>query len=200
MPEQSVTVDEVARMLANELEQRGIPYAIGGALALGHWAVPRATFDVDMNIWMEARRPAEVAALLSELNCDFQASAVIREFTSKGTAYVHLQGVRVDLYLPTSDFHKSVLARRRRVPLLGREAWFLSPEDLTIFKMIFFRLRDRANVEAILAVQGERLDRAYMREWLARIVGKHDPRAAALGEMFKDADELRQLSGNQHDM
>ena len=38
---------EVARDLADALEQGGIPYAIGGAIALGFYAAPRAKADVE---------------------------------------------------------------------------------------------------------------------------------------------------------
>jgi len=36
---------EVARVLADALDRRGLPYAVGGALALGFYAPPRATLD-----------------------------------------------------------------------------------------------------------------------------------------------------------
>jgi hypothetical protein len=39
------TAAEIARAVADELERDGLPYAIGGALALGFYAPPRATVD-----------------------------------------------------------------------------------------------------------------------------------------------------------
>ena len=39
--------------IARLLDQLGIPYAVGGALALAAHGVPRATYDVDMNIGVE---------------------------------------------------------------------------------------------------------------------------------------------------
>ena len=37
------------------LEDNDIEYAIGGALALGYYATPRATVDVDINIFVPPR-------------------------------------------------------------------------------------------------------------------------------------------------
>jgi len=39
------TAAQVARAIANALERRKIPYAIGGAIALGFYAPPRAALD-----------------------------------------------------------------------------------------------------------------------------------------------------------
>ena len=39
------TAAELARLLADVLERHGLPYAIGGAIALGFYAPPRARAD-----------------------------------------------------------------------------------------------------------------------------------------------------------
>ncbi len=39
---------DAAHRIAASLDEAGISYAIGGALALGVWGAPRATKDVDM--------------------------------------------------------------------------------------------------------------------------------------------------------
>lgn len=51
MPE-AFTAADVARALADALERHNISYAIGGALALGFYAPPRATLDVDVNAFV----------------------------------------------------------------------------------------------------------------------------------------------------
>ena len=50
-----LTSVDVARQLADALEDNDIEYAIGGALALGYYATPRATVDVDINIFVPPR-------------------------------------------------------------------------------------------------------------------------------------------------
>lgn len=44
-----LTAFDVASKLAAALDGAGIPYAIGGAIALGAWSDPRGTYDVDLN-------------------------------------------------------------------------------------------------------------------------------------------------------
>jgi len=42
----------VARRIAERLDEDGLPYGIGGALALGVWGAPRATKDVDLTVFV----------------------------------------------------------------------------------------------------------------------------------------------------
>lgn len=45
-------VDVVERLI-DAFEQTQIPYALGGAIAYSAWAEPRATRDIDLNIWLD---------------------------------------------------------------------------------------------------------------------------------------------------
>lgn len=181
------SAEEVARELADALDARGIPYAVGGAMALGQWGVPRGTLDVDLNLWVDPARPTEAAHLIGQLGCQLNSAAVIRSLLDKGWAYAFLHDVHVDFYLPTRDFHASVLARRQRRPLLGRDAWFLSAEDLAVFKLILFRLKDKADLEALLVVRGREMDREYVRTWISRIAGGGDLRLKTWDELVDSA-------------
>lgn len=62
-PTLTVTVPsapEVARTLADALEQAQVPYAVGGALALAVWGFPRATNDVDLDVFVDLEELARV--------------------------------------------------------------------------------------------------------------------------------------------
>ena len=55
---------ELARHLADVLEAAAIPHAIGGALALGVWGFPRATNDVDLDVFVTADALSPVVHIL----------------------------------------------------------------------------------------------------------------------------------------
>lgn len=187
------SAEEVARELADKLEARAVDYAVGGALALAQWGVVRGTLDVDLNLWIDPRKPTEAAQLLADVGCEIKATAVIRELADKGCAYAFLRGVHVDVYLPTGEFHESVRRRRKRRPLCGRDAWFVSAEDLAVFKMILFRTKDRGDVEALLVICGRDFDRPYARDWLARAVGSSDARVTTWDEIVAQAEAVVRL-------
>lgn len=58
---------EAGMHIAAALEAAAIPYALGGALAYGLWAVPRATVDVDVNVFVAPDSIDGVCRALSTL-------------------------------------------------------------------------------------------------------------------------------------
>ena len=66
--------------------------------------------------------------------------------------------------------------------------WVLGPEDLVVLKMLFFRRKDLADVEAILRDQRDTLERSYVRGKLHELVGQEDERVAAFAAIERDVD------------
>lgn len=65
---------ELARHLADILGAAGVPYGIGGALALGVWGFPRATNDVDLDVFVAPDALEPVFAVLRAGACEFDAA------------------------------------------------------------------------------------------------------------------------------
>ena len=47
----TVSLSEKVLLIEEGLRQRRIPHAFGGALALAYYATPRATIDIDVNVF-----------------------------------------------------------------------------------------------------------------------------------------------------
>ncbi|MBI2894225.1 MAG: hypothetical protein HYY06_11800 [Deltaproteobacteria bacterium] len=166
----------VARRLADELEAEGLPYAVGGALALGVWGVPRGTVDVDLDLFLdEAELPRGFAAI-RRAGCEIDEASAIASACGRGDFRAFFEGMRVDVFVPCIPFYDAVRRRIRAAPLEGRLAWFLAPEDLAVFKMLFFRTKDILDLERLVAVSGSEIDRALVRASLVDIVGDEDAR------------------------
>lgn len=153
-----------------------MPYALGGALALGVWGFPRATNDVDLDIFVAADDLAPVLQTLGERGYQLDADQALASARTRGDFNLRVDGMRVDVFIASIPFYDSVQRRIRQAPIEGRPAWFLSPEDLTVFKLLFFRAKDLLDVERLVAFLGERFDDAYVRRWLIDLVGSEDER------------------------
>lgn len=189
MPELS-TAAEVAREIADALERHNISYAIGGALALGFYAPPRATVDVDVNAFIPLDDGLEILTLaLKEAGFTAEGTpeTIRTSAAESGQFRGRVRGIRVDVFVPAVPYYE-LESMRRRTTLLKRPIWILGPEDLVVLKMMFFRRKDIADVEAILRDQGGTLDRMYIRRRLAEFVGEEDERVATLTYIERDVD------------
>jgi hypothetical protein len=176
----------VAGELASQLEARGQDYALGGAIALGYWASPRGTVDVDLTVYLPADRPTECIALLEDLGCEFRAAEAAQSLREHGFCSVRYAAMRLDVFLPSIPFYEAARARRKRFELAGRSIMVWDAETLAVFKMMFFRRKDLADVEQILRTQGSQFDHPWVREQLAAMYGARDPRLSAWDDLARE--------------
>lgn len=189
MSEPRTTAAEVARAVADVLDRHGLPYAIGGAIALGFYAPPRATVDVDVNVFVSPEEELDdLLAVLGDAGFvpDGDLDRLRRSAVEEGQFRGAIRGLRVDVFVPAIPFYGLMQERRREVVLLGRPLWILAPEDLAVLKLMFFRRKDLADVEAIFRDQGASVDRDRVRRALIELVGEEDPRLEALKDIERD--------------
>ena len=178
----------VAKRLAKELNARGQEYAIGGAIALGYWAAPRGTIDVDVTLYWPPGKASECIWLLQEIGCEATSLEALQSIKENGFCRVSQDGLRVDVFLPTSPFYADAKERRQVVDLDGQAIVIWDAESLVVFKMMFFRRKDLADVEQVLRTQLSALDRGWIREKLVALYGARDPRISQWDELLVEVD------------
>jgi hypothetical protein len=174
----------VAQQLAVSLSEAGQEYALGGAIALGYWAAPRGTLDVDVTLFVPVDQPSACVRLLQSIGCTLSSTQAIQSLSEHGFCQVEFVGHRVDIFLPISEFYEAARQRRKQVELGEKQVYVWDAETLCVFKMMFFRRKDLADVEQILRAQGEKLDRNWVREQLVTLYGQRDLRIAAWDELI----------------
>ena len=143
-----------ARVVAihRALAARRLPHAFGGAIALAYWTLdPRGTSDIDVNVFVPAARAARALTALPdgiELS-EGVAQAVERD----GQVRLWWDETPIDLFFDYTDLHADAARHRRQVPFAGREIPVLGPVELAVFKAMFDRTRDWADIEAMLVAE-----------------------------------------------
>jgi hypothetical protein len=170
-----------AMRIAESLERLNTPYAVGGAIALGVWGVPRGTVDVDINVFVEPDLLGGVIEVLNALGIAIDATRAISESRDRGMFVGDWAGMRIDVFTPSIDFSYEALRTRKRCTVGGVDAWYLSAESIAIFKLLFFRSKDVADLERLVAVA--ELDARYVRRWIVEMMGEDDPRVVKWDEI-----------------
>ncbi len=167
--------------LHEALDAAKIPHAIGGALALAYYAEPRATADIDLNLFVPTQRWPEILDLFVShgVNADgLDTNALERD----GQCRLWWGYNPVDLFFAYAPLHESMPKETRRVPFGGETIPILGPEHLAVCKAMFDRPKDWLDIEQMLIATDD-LDVTGIEKWLAEMVGENDPRLTRLGEL-----------------
>jgi hypothetical protein len=179
-PDSAPSLPEKVVAIHERLADAKVPHAIGGALALAYYAEPRATVDVDINVFVSTERWPDVRDALAPLGIDVDLDLAALE--RDGQARLWWDRNPVDLFFSYDPFHDEMKRRARRVPFAGATIPILAPEHLAVCKAMFDRTKDWLDIEQILVATSP-LDLDEIENWLERMVGADDPRMQKLREL-----------------
>lgn len=172
-----MTQAELLRYVATVFEDLRIAYMFGGSQASIYYGELRLTHDIDLvadlrlehlpglldrfptpEFYVSQEAARDAVEMRGQFNIIHPASALkIDVFANKDTDYDHLR-----------------LVRRQRLPLVGgHAAYFARPEDIILYKLLYFR-EGRSDVHVrdtlgILRVSGPEIDTGYVEDWARRL-------------------------------
>lgn len=174
LPEKVVSIHEA-------LGSKKIPHAIGGALALAYYAEPRATIDIDLNVFVPTTSYPLVIGALSPLGVkvdDLNQADLERD----GQCRLWWGDNPVDLFFAYDEIHEEMRKEARKVPFADTSLPILAPEHLAICKAMFDRPKDWIDIEQMLVATDD-LDVVEIVRQLNRMVGPENPRLQRLDEL-----------------
>ena len=174
--------------LHRALDAAKVGHAFGGALALA-WCTrrPRGTSDIDINIFAP---PAQSRRVLRALPREVPASDDDHERLRRdGQVRLWWDKTPVDLFLSTTSFHRRASRRTRREPFQGDMLPFLACDDLAVFKVLFDRSRDWADLEEMVAARS--FDAGAVGATITELLGADDLRLGRLHALIASTDPSR---------
>jgi len=172
-------------------ENLSIPYYIGGSVASSIYSMARATLDVDIVADLKINQIAHLNQILEHqyyIDEDMIADA-IRSASSFNL--IHLETmIKIDVFIHKEDSYAEMALRRKRKDTLEELAnvkfYFSSPEDIIIAKLQWYKIggfvseRQWLDVIGVIKVQGDLLDKKYLKRWSQKL---------GLSSLLKDAFE-----------
>jgi hypothetical protein len=192
------TGEDAVGLLLDILNGQSLDYMVVGSFSSNRYGVPRATKDAYFVLRiMAAQREMLFAALPESFRIDPQVSFEMVTGTWRQIIQIPEIPFTIELFELSGDAHdQSRFDRRRKLTLLGRDAWLPAAEDVIIQKLRWSkgarRGKDFDDTVAVMGVQGEKsLDWPYIDHWCAQ----HDTldvlaEAKAEASVVWEADEL----------
>lgn len=166
--------------IAKILKRLKIPYIVTGGIAVVIWGRPRFTADIDIVVELKQSDIDNLEKALRQLGkAGYIDKEVMQEAFATWGEFNFIDGetgIKVDFWIlkEKDPFDVSRLKRRKTKIILGEKVYFTSPEDLILIKLKWYQqsqsTRHLEDVESILKISGDRLDRSYLLKW-ARELG-----------------------------
>lgn len=169
--------------LSAELARLEIPYAFGGAIALNYHREPRATVDIDINVFLPPDSGIEVLSALAAVSGITNSDRLEAQIQRDGQTRAAWGGTQLDLFFANTAFHSSMAQRTKHEPFGDTEIPVLAIEDLLVCKALFDRPKDWLDIDAVIRTRGQALDLGYVRQWLGEFVPADDHRFGRLQEV-----------------
>jgi hypothetical protein len=162
------------------LADAGLGHAFGGAIALAFCAdEPRVTRDLEVRIFTDVANAERALAALPDGVAipSGEVAALLRN----GQTHLRWGDTPIDVFLNSVPFHDAVAESVIWVPLAGREVPVLDCASLVVFKALFNRTKDWADIEAVAERSPAQVEAAAAA--VAGLVGEEDPACERLAEI-----------------
>lgn len=170
---------ELMQKVADFFQSQGIAYWVVGSMASMAYGEPRFTNDVDIVADLKVEHAVALCEAFRAPDY-YLSEAAVREAIARRFQFNILHpasGLKVDVFIPAdTDFSRSEASRIKRITSKGEySAWFGSPEDVLLHKLIYFQLsggvsdKHLRDIAGMLRVRRAELDRDYIVEWASRL-------------------------------
>jgi hypothetical protein len=180
MKNKSLDIAGFLELVIEALNAAGVDYLIGGAIAEWAWGEPRATQDLELVVNIPIKSVNKLSKELEKRDMLIPAEIILDNILEDRADIpinaIHMySGLKADLYpvREGDELRQSTFQRRVQVdygPPIGK-VYIHSPEDLIIYKLTYFGLRQQSkhsrDIAAILKSKKNELDMHYIEQWAA---------------------------------
>jgi hypothetical protein len=173
-----VTQREFFEKLLQALDANDIPYMVTGSVGAMIFGRPRLTNDLDVVVELDPKQVDTLARQFDSEDFYFPPREAVREDIARRGQFniLHIRsGSKIDIILrKETAYAREAFARRTRVPFTAHlDAASATPEDIILSKLLFYREggseKHLADIQGILVVSGQVLDRAYLARWVDQL-------------------------------
>ncbi|MBU3934561.1 hypothetical protein KKC00_01185 [Patescibacteria group bacterium] len=159
------------------LDNLGIKYFITGGFAVSVWGRPRATFDIDIVVKIvepQAEKLAKAWRNISRAGYADQDS--IKDAIRNKSEFNFIDpgsNLKVDFWVKKEGNNPPEFSNRKLKKINGQKIYFISPEDLILSKLQWYKLSDSErhieDVRSVFQISGKKLNKKYLDCWINKL-------------------------------
>lgn len=169
-----MTQEEVFSQFIAALGKAGVSYMLTGGVAVNFYGRPRLTHDLDVVVELKKGDVGNLAKILGPKFFLEEKQTVKVLAKGEMANIIHPEsGLKIDLWpLKDEGYDRIRFRRRLKKKIFGRKTWLISPEDLIIGKLLWFKDSDIQkhfeDAVGICQIQKDRLDFRYLQKWAGK--------------------------------
>lgn len=185
------TPTDLLILISKILQELTIDFFVSGGYAVCVWGRPRFTADIDIVINLEEKNIPNLATTLKENLPDayIDEEQMLHALHHQGEFNViePSLGMKVDFFILNNVEYDKLTLRRSIKKDIGRMVRFISPEDLIISKLKWFKQdessRHLEDIKTVLRIS--KVDQNYIEEWIKKL------------NLSKEYKRAKELNANQ---
>lgn len=164
-----ILLDDVYKKLVSFLNKEGFEYIIIGGVAAGILGEPRLTGDVDVDIVLDKDNIGGLLKKIKKAGFDINEQKCIKKAKQLGVFQISYGDFHIDFIIASTDLEKEAIRRKKVIKFYGLKAFFPTPEDFILLKVVPGRSQDIGDIEKVVIRHKDRLDTKYILKWAQKL-------------------------------
>lgn len=164
-----ILLEDVLKKTISFLNKTKFEYIIIGGIAAGALGEPRLTGDIDIDILLDKSRIKEFLDRAREAGFKVDKKKCLRTGEERGVFQISYGEFHIDFIIASIELEKEAFKRKKAIKLYGLKAFFPTPEDLILLKIISGRPQDLLDVEKVAIRHEGKLDTKYLKNWAQKL-------------------------------
>ncbi len=144
-------------------------YIIIGGIAASTLGEPRITADIDVDIVINKNDVPHFLNKATKVGFKVPVKKCIESVRRRGVFQISFGDYHIVFIIASTDLETRACQRRRVIQLHGIKAFFPTPEDLILLKIIPGRDKDLLDAKSIALRHKGKLDTRYLKTWARKL-------------------------------
>jgi predicted nucleotidyltransferase len=164
-----ILLEDVYKKVVTFLNKGKYKYLIIEGIAAGVLGEPRITADVDVDIIISKEDVSIFLNKAKEAGFKVIKARCLESVERTGVFQINYEDFHIDFIIASTELETEAFERAKTLRLYGIKAFFPTPEDLILLKIIPGRDRDLLDAKSIVLRHKGKLDKRHLKTWATKL-------------------------------